>query len=151
MYFDRMWRDRNQTTHYFILKPTAEAKCIFWHFGTFLGMGFLCWVLGHVGLLWLSLPVGLNGKAKSLATETGGIRHCWDFLWIQNTSFPVIKRSGGVGSCCLTVVRRPFTRIHFSTWHCGATLNTSYNFAWSWCSPGWGELETICEAAQGCG
>lgn len=31
---------------------------------------------------------------------------------------------------------------------CDATLCKSYNFASSWCSPLWGELETICEAAQ---
>lgn len=112
-------------------------------------------VLG-AGTCWafVALPPlgGLNGRAKSLATETGGVRHCWDFLWIwKKHHFLLQKKSGGVRSCCLTMVRRPLTRIHFSTWHCGATLNKSYNFAWSWCFPSWGELETICEAAQGRG
>ena len=73
-----------------------------------------CWyTLGFCGSPSL---MGLNGKAKSLATEIGSVRQCWDFpVDSKYTSFSVRKRSG----VCPNVVRRHFTRMHFSMWHSG--------------------------------
>lgn len=76
--------------------------------------------------------LGLNWKAKSLATEKSWCQHCWDLPWIPITHhFQLQKKSGGVGPCCLTTVfRTPFYQnafLNMARWPvtCGATLHKS--------------------------
>lgn len=138
--------------HHFILRPTAGPKSVLCHLWTFLGCAFCagCWDFDSLLLSWVLMEKLSHWQQKK--------QWCQALLslsmYSNYTSFPVIKRSGDVRSCCLTMVRRSFYQnafLNMAQWPviCGVTLHKSYNFAWSWCSPLRGEMDTICEAAQG--
>lgn len=149
-----MWWNKNQTTHHFILKPIAEPKCVFCHLWTFLGWALCagCWHFIALPPSWVLMKKLSHWQQKLVVL---GIVE--PFHGFHNyTSFPAIKRSGDVGSYCLTMVRRSFYQNAFLNMAqqpviCGVTLHKSYNFVWSWCSPLREEMDTICEAAEGHG